>query len=298
MAFLRLIDLTTAVRTLAQSGLRKKGPQTIKKGLDQYLSWATEDGGYDTRKIVPNIVNELVDPLLPSGEVIGYIKKRMRALARLQREFLRVDRDPSFWATRKVRYPGDEESPMRNRLLLQKYLSPRAKRNWPRARRSIDELAGNPEGSSHETPAKEGVAARIRRTLFSSHKETDELSNESAAGAIITPPRNGESARNYLQTPERDGTFELDGIQYRHRPPVVYGFFVYITSVLVVTMDSSKGEDGYVSFQVETDMMDRRQSVWNALTLGMVTCMARDELRGRLLDFQESDAGVESDPDV
>lgn len=287
---MRLIDLTAAVRTLAQSGLRHKAPQTIKKGLDQYLAWAVEDGGYMNRKVVPNIVNEIIDPNLPTGEITDFMQKRMRALARLQRDFLRVDRDPSFWSTKKYRYPGDEESPMRNRLLLQKYLSPRGKRNLPRRMRCFDDELAEDTKPPDITPPKRADTAARRWFFFSSpaEKEIDELAEEKAAAKAktLTPPR---------QTPQRE---DLTGVEYRNTPPVVYGFFIYNTSVFVLTVDSSKGENAYVSFHVETDFMNKRQCVWNALTLGMVTCLARDDVRKRISDFTESDTGQESDPDV
>lgn len=281
--------MTAAVRTLAQSGLRRKAPQTIKKGLDKYLAWAVEDGGYNNRLVVPNIVNEIIDSNLPTTEITQFMQKRMRALARLQRDFLRVDRDPSFWSIKKHRYRGDEESPMRNRLLLQKYLSPRGKRNLPTDSRSYDdELAA--DHATSQTPSKKAEAGLRKWFFFSSPaKETiDELADakETPAGKMLTPPR---------QTPQLESDKD---VEYKSKPPVVYGFFIYNTSVFVLTTDSSKGENAYVSFHVETDFMNKRQCVWNALTLGIVACLARDELRQRLSDFAESDCGEESDPDI
>lgn len=87
-------------------------------------------------------------------------------------------------------------------------------------------------------------------------------------------------------------------LTYRRPPPVVYGLFILNTTVLLLTVDSSKGDSAYVSFHVQTNLQDTHQSVWNALTLAMAVCLARDELRGRREDFEALPVEVESDPDA
>lgn len=85
---------------------------------------------------------------------------------------------------------------------------------------------------------------------------------------------------------------------YRRHPPVVYGLFILNTSVLVLTTDSSKGDDAYVSFHVQVDFQDEQQGIWNALTVATAVCLARDELRTRVGDFEELPCLEESDPDA
>lgn len=87
---------------------------------------------------------------------------------------------------------------------------------------------------------------------------------------------------------------------YRRRPHVVYGLYILGTSVFILTADSSKGGEGYISFHVDVNFADNHQSVWNALTVALVVCSARDELMSRLDDFKPAviTCDSDSDPDV
>lgn len=211
MALLRLIDLTSSVRTTVQSGLRQKAPPLIKRCLDRYLSWAAEDGSYSHLRYVPNIMTAELDASLGESEITSMMEQRMRALALLQREFLRVDRDDDFWAV--------EESSV---TLVDRYIGRRA------------------NGGADD---------------------------------------------------------DDEDVVFRRKPPVVYGLFILRSSVFLLTVDSAKGADAYVSFHVDMHFMDRHQSVWNALTIAIAVCLARDQLVRRVEDFEESPdvQGSESD---
>ncbi|PMB64725.1 hypothetical protein BM221_009566 [Beauveria bassiana] len=255
-ALVRLIELTAAIRTTSESGLHHRVPGMIKDGLDRFLAWAAEDGGYSHLRVVPNIITEIVDTKMLEGDITALLQARMRALARLQR-----DNDNS----------------------------------------AEDELARAPLAP---TAADHSGAAPRRRRPFAAipAMELDELAQP------------GDSVTGLLSSSasERDGLFSSAAsttslvsspspatiIRYRRPPPVVYGFFILNSSVFILTADASRGDNAYVSFHVETDFLDQRQSVWNALTLAIVTCLARDDMRRRTEDFEPLAAEEDSDPDL
>ncbi|KAL1901554.1 hypothetical protein Cpir12675_000423 [Ceratocystis pirilliformis] len=63
--------------------------------------------------------------------------------------------------------------------------------------------------------------------------------------------------------------------------PVVYGLFVLNHTVLVLTVDPNRSSHTPVSYQIEIDFSQRSQGIWNALTLGITSCMARDGMVAR-----------------
>lgn len=301
-ALIRLIDLTPEVRTATQSGLRQRSAGMIKKGLDQFLSWAAEDGGYSHLRVVPNIVTEIIDQKMQETDITELVQSRMRALARLQREFFRVDRDPNFWdiaeADTVAAAVDDTDETTMERLLIQKYLSPHRKRSSSVQRRNTsmdDELATLPIADVKGTPIKEETPKRCR-PFKNPSDELDELAQNSTSGLHNTPPSaRTETKRLSPRTPPNRNS---EPVRYRRKLPVVYGLFVLNGSVLILTVDSAKDDDAYVSFHVETDFMNRRQGVWNALTIAIVACLARDDLMKRLDDFDDADGPPkESDPD-
>lgn len=304
-ALVRLIDLTSNVRTTAQSGLRHRTAGMIKKGIDQFLSWAAEDGGYSHLRVVPNIITEVIDKKMQESDITELMQSRMRALARLQREFLREDRDPNFWdvgdaqTTAATAAVDDLDATTMEKLLIQKYLSPRGKRASSRQRRHTsmdDELASLPVTDGSGTPIKDDAPKR-RRAFKSPSNELDELAQNSSGNHLSTPPSATREIKRL--TPHTPPDRSRDPVQYRRKLPVVYGLFILNASALILTVDSSKGDNAYVSFHVETDFMNRRQSVWNALTIAIVACLARDELKQRVSDFDAVDGPFnESDPDV
>ncbi|KAF4994456.1 hypothetical protein FGRMN_5786 [Fusarium graminum] len=285
MALTRLMDLTAKSRTNIQSGLRSKVSQLIRRELEKYLNWAAQDGDYQHLRIVRNIIVEVVDTTMPEEEITEYIQKRMRSLARMQREFLREDANPHFWDVLKpsiFRTPKIKIEPEDESSLLE---------IWPTPTRS--RASSHTRTKKHSSTTKShGVVVKIepglKETSISTtqvHKTTA-ISEEQSLPDSPSPP----SSPGEPQTPS-DYT-------YRRHPPVVYGLFILNTSVLILTTDSSKGADAYVSFHVQVDFQDEHQGIWNALTVAIVVCLARDELRTRLSDFEELPCLEESDPDA
>ncbi|KAF1729726.1 hypothetical protein CRV24_010265 [Beauveria bassiana] len=243
-ALVRLIELTAAIRTTSESGLHHRVPGMIKDGLDRFLAWAAEDGGYSHLRVVPNIITEI------------------------------------YWQRNT---PG------------------RRRQHRSNDNSAEDELARAPLA---QTAADHSDAAPRRRRPFATvpAMELDELAQP------------GDSVTGLLSSSasERDGLFSSAAsttslvsspspaaiIRYRRPPPVVYGFFILNSSVFILTADASRGDNAYVSFHVETDFLDQRQSVWNALTLAIVTCLARDDMRRRTEDFEPLAAEEDSDPDL
>ncbi|KAL2877928.1 hypothetical protein SGCOL_006879 [Colletotrichum sp. CLE4] len=87
--------------------------------------------------------------------------------------------------------------------------------------------------------------------------------------------------------------------EYTRRPPVIYGLFIVNTSVMVLTIDSAKeGEEAYVSYQVEVGLSKNYQAVWNAITIAIVVCLARDAMMEMKKDFNTSLINGDSDPDA
>nr|RBQ87481.1 hypothetical protein FVER53263_06187 [Fusarium verticillioides] len=283
-ALIRLMDLTATTRTTIQSGHRIKVPQLIKQQLDKYLSWAAQDGDYLHLRIVPNILTEIVDTKMLEDEITEHIQKRMRALAKLQREFLREDRNPQFWdvikssvfASPKIKLEPDD--------------GPTSFGGWltPTQSRLGSHLqSGNvvPTTETHEVAVKIEPGFKSPGISAGVLPKTTMLSRESYHSDSPSP-----SLPEEPQTPPRH--------TYRRHPPVVYGLFIINTWVLVLTVDSSKGSNAHVSFQVQVDFKDEHQGIWNALTIAIAVCLARDELRTRATDFEELPCVEDSDPDA
>ena len=103
-----------------------------------------------------------------------------------------------------------------------------------------------------------------------------------------------ELAKAMLDTPKA-----LRPPRYRRPPPVLYGIFVVQTTAMVLTMDAAKDHsDIFMSYQVEVGFNRKDQGVWNAITLAVVVCLARDWVAERKDDFETLRLDSESDPDV
>ncbi|UKZ59608.1 uncharacterized protein TrAtP1_000909 [Trichoderma atroviride] len=77
-------------------------------------------------------------------------------------------------------------------------------------------------------------------------------------------------------------------LPFRRPPPVIYGFFIISTTVCLFTVDSSKDESSMnLSLHLDMNFHDQSQSVWNALTVAIVACLARDDMMTRMDDFEE-----------
>lgn len=351
MALMRLIDLTQEVRAKTQVGLRKKVPRIIKRELDKYLTWAAQDGDYEKLRIVPNIVTEVIDTTMPEKEITQYLQDRMRALARLQREFLREDRDPEFWdvlkpsimASPMVKSESDDGSPMEMRVKSERLSSPlepdelsaetptrnksvqqevgrKRKRMFPSPTAiGADELAECPPGEEHRATADGPPPKRIKledeeieddeiESEETDHEETDHEeseseeieSEESESEEVESEEIDDEETESEptSPSPEDEEPVTPSRPKYRYNPPVVYGLFILNTTVLVLTIDAAQGDSAYVSFHVQANFQERHQSVWNALTIALTVCLARDELMTRASDFEKLPVIDDSDPDA
>ena len=340
---MRLIDLTSTVRTTSQSRLRHRIAGIIKKGIDQFLGWAAEDGGYADLKVVPNILTEAIDAkTMRANHITDYMQYRMKAMVQLHREFWRVDRDPEFWQVIQpwIMNPDNSLHP----LLLEKARRVYKKLTTLEGGKSVpDELAADIDN----TPPKTAAGAKRIRVANSPTAETDELAatpgdreskkqkkqkmaaqddrdrdrkrkdrdlkkkdheaqqdshssktNLARFGVDDTPPSKNAKSPSADKSPFRRSPENESDIKFRRTPPVVYGLFILNTSVFLLTADPAKGDDAYVSFHVEMDFLDRHQSVWNALTVAIAACMARDELMLRTGFFDALPEVQESDPDA
>jgi hypothetical protein len=243
-------------------------------------------------RIVPNIMTEVIDTTMPEDEITEYISKRMRLLGKLQREFLRADRNPQFWEVvkprifkspkiktgSKIKIEIDDESP-----LCTRWLTP--SESQADSHSHVDERV-SVMAESHEIDIKVEPGLKSPSILATSQVfEATSISKASSPPYSLLSPSPGQP-----QTPNKR--------TYTRHPPVVYGLFILNTSVLVLTTDSSKGSDSYVSFHVQVDFFDEHQGIWNALTIALAACLARDELRIRITDFEELPCMEESDPDA
>lgn len=292
------------MRTAAQSGLIFRSSEILKKGLEQYLAWAAEDAGYNELQVVPNIIVESVSLSLPEDTVTDYMQSRMRSLARLQREFFRKDRRPDFWKLEKSKdpkTPPNKTPPSTKSILLQKYLSPHGKRLAKQKRAAADDLDDHIRHSVDETPTKKGFnIRRVRHKLHHFTREQDELAMDRSSilrfRTTVAPAKPEDGKPPKTPNPKEDA--EVDNVEYLRHPPVVYGLFVLGETAFILTVDSARGESAYISFLCETDFMNKGQTIWNALTIAMVACMARDDLRERLEDFENAGFEYDTDYDV
>ncbi|KAJ4327775.1 hypothetical protein N0V84_001737 [Fusarium piperis] len=320
LALTRLIDLTAKARVSIQSGLRRKVSHLIKRELDKYISWAAQDADYAHLRIVPNVMTEVVDTTMSEYEITEYIQGRMRSLAKLQREFLREDSNPRFWDVLK---PSIMASPMIKvepddcLPVLERWSASTEIRRNPRL--CINEFSPEtpcPDGKVKvepelQSPRLGGIDVdkliqhhkKGRKKMVDSRRDKDKPKPVETKKSTKPPAQAKTPSREPSPTRSRSPPSPIEPQTpprhtYRRHPPVVYGLFILNTSVLLLTTDSSKGSDAYVSFQVQIDFQEENQSVWNALTIAIAVCLARDELRTRAGDFEELPCLSESDPDA
>ncbi|KAM4060377.1 hypothetical protein HRG_002053 [Hirsutella rhossiliensis] len=340
-ALTHLIEVTMQVRTSCQSGLRHKAPSIIKKAIERYIYWAAEDGDYQNLRYIPNITVATVDEGLEEDDITRFMKRHMRALARLQREFLKESRDADFWyvggkRARHVRSPRRLRSSRDERFyeharLIRKYMlddddddAELGSRSTGEDRSAADESMTGATGEEMELdivanagtqsrPVSTSPCTRIGEGLAAMDLDDQEaLAQDYATGRLQHHETSGALFRDRDLTPDSasraseslrldDTAVHADPEQattYRRHPPVVYGLFILHTTVFLVTLDSAKGEAADVSYHVDMVLTDVGQSVWNALTIAIAVCRARDELMARVDDFEPLDLVEESDPDA
>lgn len=306
-ALTRLIDVTLNARTKCQLGQRHKAPSLIKDTIESYIAWAAQDGGYQNLRYVPNIIVATIDESLDEDGTTVFMQQHMHALARLQRGFLRQPEDANFWdvGTRPARpFHGHLRSSRYARFseqarLIWKYMvhddhSEYGSQSTGENLSAVDESMTGEELADIVVDAQESLARDPSMDWHQHHEASNALYLE--RGVTSGSPSLASKSLNLddsvlCSNPEQ-------ATQYRRRPPVVYGLFVLRTTVFLVTLDSAKGEGADVSFHVDLVLTEVSQSVWNALTIAIVVCLARDELMARVDDFEPLDLAEESDPDA
>ncbi|EGR52653.1 uncharacterized protein TRIREDRAFT_53499 [Trichoderma reesei QM6a] len=274
VALARLIDLTADILTTCQSGLRSKAPQMIKKSLEKFLNWAAEDGGYRHLEYLPNIIVEIVDRQREDmPQTAAFVEMRMRDLARKHRQKLAIK-------------PEKEEGELigRRSVIKPEYHGEtsviESDADEPMTPESNDPAGGPVNVKQEDDDEGEEIRVAIKREL---HSESD----DDIAMADI--PLASSSAANSSSLPTL----------YRRQPPVIFGFFIVGAEVMLLTADSSKDEAAMnLSLQVTLNFEDRSLSIWNALTVAIVVCLARDDMMQRMDDFEEARVVEESDPDA
>lgn len=290
------------MRTNIQSGFRRRAPRIIEKEFNKYADWAARDGSYDHLRVVPSVLTEIIDDDVSADDMIDWMKQRMKIFARLQRNFLRHRHmhDLPFPTQYRPAQPGSTAGANPTGLISpgQSLGSSPSLMVKMSALDDDDDLVtptkgqtGTKRGFPFQTPPMTDVdeLSEPASDLPSKRQKTAPSHNDGSSQKAVkfAPPTViGHSDYPY-QRPNRQ------------TPPVIYGLFILKTTVFLLTMDSGKGDNGYVSFHLDLDFEDEHQSVWNALTVAMVICLARDELLPRVGDFFPKPARRDSgDPDA
>lgn len=269
--------------------------------------------------------------------ITEYMQTRMKNLAQLQREFYKSDRSPDFWTDTSPRLMNSKltivalQAAITRRKLFQKVSGDDGDESNGVGEREESVDIGSDLGtptpvvpSIEIIPPSEGSASRKRprpdENLLGAEQRRRETKRLKPARTEVegeaTEPDNpdrvererSDSAERAVapssgpKTPQRarrrDSLDVNPGRDRRTKPPVVYGLFILNTSVFVLTVDSAKGRKAYVSYLVDVDFIDSHQSVWNALTVALTACLARDSMRTRLDEFENMEEEVDSDPDA
>ncbi|KAF9881866.1 hypothetical protein CkaCkLH20_01012 [Colletotrichum karsti] len=258
-ALTRLIELTKDVRGLAQTGQRHRASALIGKRLQEYIRWAEQDGNYANLDYVPNIIVDVVDTSKTPQEIEEHMQQRLKIAAVAQQAHWRIDQ------------PGnDSDGEIKN--------GEQSDRDPEEVEPEDNQIVLVPD--KYPSPQKEDFPPSTP-----AHNET-----------------NGNNTQ-YHKSPDKKANNTNELVQhwsekFDRQPPVVYGLFIVNTSVMVLTVDSAKEEEAYVSYQVEVGFSKRGQDVWNAITIAIVVCMARDGMIDMKDEFEDSIINYESDPDA
>lgn len=285
----------------------------IKKSLDKYLSWAAEDGGYIHLKYTPNITVEVVDK---AGErdLKTFVETRMGELARSHRELLAIqpeqqdsnstadmDVDREVEMQIKSEVEASNGQPLgRNRSRSWKTLgSLMMSKLFRLMRRSVIKPESHGETSIIDSDNDESVQlgnlARDRVRV----KREEEEEMQIVVKKELLDDSDDDITMADIPMASAALSSSVSPASYLRPPPVIFGFFIVATSVFLLTADSSKDDSAMnVSPYVELDFQDRGQSVWNALTVAIAACLARDDMMKRVGDFEEERVVEESDPDA
>ncbi|OHW94092.1 hypothetical protein CSPAE12_07303 [Colletotrichum incanum] len=264
-ALARLIELTAHVRGLCQTRQRHRARALIEKELQEYIKWAGQDGEYSSLEYIPNLIVDMVDTTMTPQAIEEHMQLRLKATAATHRAHWRnhmpevVGEDQDTDRYQSKEEDDEDAEPEDNRVVLVPDKYPTPSPQKP-----------------HTDPSSPSPHNGINYDAGDDHK----------------PPSTA------FDNPAESSTHERNG-QYIRRPPVLYGLFIVNTSVMVLTIDSAKeGDEAYVSYQVEVGFSKRYQAVWNAITIAIVVCLARDAMIDMKEDFSHSMIDGDSDPDA
>lgn len=310
-----IIEAPPPQGAFGQKAVRRKAARVIHDSLQRYCAWAARDGGYDKLKVIPNLIAEVVDAPETQESLVKYMNDRMGDLSRLQREFYRADHDRSLWSPARARLARKDK---RSLGRLDKSSGKIVRAGLKRGFLSDDTTPPSTPGLSwdSQTASTPGSTPRLpsaKRRRYGSPSVDDRtmMDDYYLQSPDIKADMDHEASMSFKSevsmvdevplanvAPRPSTPINEDEIMYRRQPPVVYGLFIIGTSIFLLTADSSKGEDAYISFHVDMDFADKFQSVWNALTVAIAVCSARDELMSRLDDFAPTTSVYDSDPDA
>jgi len=276
-----------------------KGQQAaghIKKELETYLKWAAWDGGYDKMNVLSNIIVEAVDVKLGTDKILPFMDERMRELARRHRRFWRVGHE------------DDEDSDVDSR---DGHTSPTPNSGLGKdnTEHEEDNLNKTPqrgerwEGDFSRRGHSENDQSQIVKLDHRQREKSKPDQGESQKAPAETDqfeetPSEGGHSDGYSAAKEEMSMDKMDLDQYIEPPPVLYGIFIINRTVVVLTVDPAKGKRACVSLQVEINFQRRNQGVWNAITIAIVVCMARDEMVRRKGCFEPMKEESDDDPDA
>ncbi|ROT39441.1 hypothetical protein SODALDRAFT_310937 [Sodiomyces alkalinus F11] len=264
-ALIRLMELTSSVRSLMQTGQKDKAPPLILRELEEYAKWAAQDGGYDNLDIIPNIVIDIVDTTKSSVELEQYMQHRLASLAARHRKYWRIDS------------PADD--------------------GFADHRPAVPGRSSTSEATPWNRRFRDPGSAVTRNELSTAEARTALDNDSDARSDAASGERIGEPEVEIKI--EDDELFARLELRYTQRPPVLYGMFIIHSTVLVLSTDSAKEDkDATVSYQVEVAFNVKDQGVWNAITIAIVICLARDNMVTMANDFVQLVGSPQSDPDA
>lgn len=285
----------------------------VKKALDKFIRWAAEDGGYNHLQYIPNVLVEILDKNTEQADLTSTIEARMNALARLHREALTINQhdsenmDMDIEVERQIKAETEASDEQQRQLLKQR------NRSWGKfSSRIMSKLLGLIRFRPIIKPESHGETKVIddddeEQTAINERKQTADCAGvkmEEEDEKLSIKPECFEDDISMTDIPLAQAMLSQSPLLpspllFRRTPPVIYGFFIYTSTVLLFTVDSSKDESSMnLSLHLDMEFEDRGQSVWNALTVAIVACLARDDMMTRMDDFEEKIVVEESDVDA
>lgn len=283
----------------------------IKKALAKFIRWAAEDGGYNHLQYIPNVLVEILDKSTEQADLTSIIEERMNALARLHRKALAIDQNvtESMDIDRQVEMQIKSEAEASDEQ--QRQPLKQGGRSWGKLSSSImSKLLGLIRFRPIIKPESHGETKVIddedeEQTSIGERKQIEDriVKTEEDEKLNIKPEsfEDDVSMKDIplAQTIPSQSPLLPSPLPFRRPPPVIFGFFVISTTVCLFTVDSSKDEPSMnLSLHLDMNFHDQSQSVWNALTVAIVACLARDDMMTRMDDFEEQRVVEESDVDA